>query len=228
MGPTNGRADRFYDNGVTHGKLLRVRLTWKVVTIFLFLLVEVIMRRAWLGGLLAVAMVLPSLKGAGEREPASRGAISAEDREFFEKKIRPLLVESCFKCHSGPKAKGKLWLDTRAGLLKGGESGPAVVPGDVKKGLLLKAISYENAELKLPREGKLQEQQIADLMEWVRRGVPWPDDGGGKTVVKKEFDLKERARHWSLQPLTHPAPPKVKNPAWVKSPIDAFVLAKLE
>ena len=111
---------------------------------------------------------------------------------------------------------------------KGGESGPAIVPGEPKKSLLIKAIGYEDPELKMPRNGKLAETEIADLTEWVQRGAPWPDDGGGKTVVKKEFDLKERAKHWSLQPLTHAGPPSVKNPAWVKSPIGGSADASSE
>ena len=182
--------------------------------------------RRWLlcGGVAIVLTLAPPKVQAGDKA----ASISPEDPEFFEKKIRPLLVENCFKCHSGAKAKGKLWLDSRTGLLRGGESGLAVTPGDVKKGLLLKGVAYDDPEFKMPPGGKLQPQQIADLREWVERGVPWPDDGGGKTIVKKDFDLQERAKHWSLRPLTNPPVPKVKNQAWVQSPIDSFLLAGME
>jgi len=153
---------------------------------------------------------------------------SVEGQEFFEKKIRPLLVDNCFKCHSGPKLKGHLAVDSRASLLKGGDTGPAMVPGDLGKSLITKAIGYNDPDLRMPPRGKLNDQQIADINMWIKSGAPWPGDHGSKNAVTKEFNLKERSRHWSLLPLKPQAPPAVKNQAWVRSPIDAFVLAKLE
>jgi hypothetical protein len=151
-----------------------------------------------------------------------------EGVEFFEKKIRPLLMDNCFKCHTGLKLKGHLAMDSRASLLKGGDSGPAFVPGDPGKSLLVKAIGYEDSELRMPPRGKLPVEQIAAVTAWIKMGAPWPAHGTAKTVVKKEFNLKERSGHWSLLPLKAASPPAVKNQVWVRSPIDAFLLAKLE
>src|SRR5436309_14881739 len=106
------------------------------------------------------AFLAPSLAAVGE---PSREAV-----EFFEKKIRPLLVDNCFKCHTGPKLKGHLALDSRAALLKGGDTGPALVPGEPEKSLILKAVGYEDAELRMPPRGKLSGQQIADLGAWIK------------------------------------------------------------
>src|SRR5579862_4115050 len=93
----------------------------------------------------------------GAQEP------SPEGRDFFEAKIRPLFVNQCFKCHTGPKLKGGLLLESRAGLLKGGDSGPALVPGEPGKSLIVKAIGYADPDLRMPPRGKLDEQQIADV-----------------------------------------------------------------
>jgi hypothetical protein len=156
----------------------------------------------------------------------------AQDRdgiEFFEAKIRPVLVENCFKCHTGKKPKADLLLDSRAAMFKGSDNGPAVVTGEPDKSLLMKAIRYEDANLRMPPKGKLADAVIADFAEWIRRGAPWPEDAKPTTAGKvKEFDLRERARHWSLQPLQRPATPAVKNPAWPTSPIDYFILSQLE
>jgi hypothetical protein len=151
-----------------------------------------------------------------------------EGVEFFEKRIRPLLVESCHQCHSPVhKIRGKLLLDSRANMLKGGESGPAIVPGSPEKSLLIQAVKFDDPDLKMPKNGKLSDAQIADLIAWVQMGAPWPESGG-KTIVAKTFDLKERAKHWSLQPIRNPPLPKVSNPDWCRSPVDHFVLARLE
>jgi cytochrome c553 len=172
--------------------------------------------------LLASPLALAVIGQRAAADPTPEGV------EFFEKKIRPLLVENCHECHStAHKMRGKLLLDSRAGLLKGGETGPVVVPGDIEKSLILKAVRYDDPDLKMPPRGKLSDQQIADLTAWVKMGAPWPDDGG-KVVVAKTFNLKERAKHWSLQPIRKPPLPKVANPDWCRSPVDYFVLARLE
>jgi Protein of unknown function (DUF1553)/Protein of unknown function (DUF1549)/Planctomycete cytochrome C len=149
--------------------------------------------------------------------------------EFFEKRIRPLLAEHCQKCHGAEKQKGHLRLDSRAAILKGGDSGPALVPGDVAQSRLLKAIGYGDPELCMPPRGKLPDPLINDLTQWVKQGAVWPDDAKNqKLAVAKEFDLKARSRHWSLLPLKSASAPAVKNQTWSQSPIDAFILAKLE
>ena len=149
--------------------------------------------------------------------------------EFFEKKIRPVLVENCYKCHSAQaeKVKGGLMLDTRDGLLKGGESGPAIVPGDPEKSLLIKAVRYGDENLQMPPKGKkLAPEQIADLESWVKSGAA--DPRTGKVAAKGDEIWSKAKRHWAFQPIHKPAPPVVKTKGWAKSPIDTFVLAKLE
>lgn len=155
--------------------------------------------------------------------------------EFFESRIRPVLVENCYKCHSAQseKLKGGLRLDSRAGLLKGGDSGAAITPGEPAGSLLVEAIKYNNEDLQMPPKKKLSERQIADLEQWVKTGAPWPAGGGGAAAAsaktQEAFDLKGRAaRHWAWQPVKAVQPPAVRNQNWVTSPIDAFILAELE
>jgi len=160
---------------------------------------------------------------------AAQAANDAAGVEFFEKKIRPVLIENCYKCHSTAenKSKGSLFLDTREATLKGGDTGPAIVPGDAEKSLLIKAIRYTDADLQMPpKDKKLSAAQIADLEAWVKMGAPDPRTNGAKVVASVVTD--EARRHWAYQPVRSPAPPAVKNRAWVQQPLDQFVLAKLE
>jgi cytochrome c553 len=174
-----------------------------------------------------VAMLFPPRTFADE--PASAGL------EFFERKIRPLLVENCFKCHTGPKLKANLALDNRAAVLKGGDTGPALVPGEPGKSLIMKAIGYQDPELRMPPRGKLSDQQIADVAAWITMGARWPADATAKSLVKKDFNLGERSGHWSLRPFAwllrpHEIRPPiiVKNRAWIESWLDTLILEKLE
>ncbi|MGY8649666.1 MAG: c-type cytochrome domain-containing protein, partial [Verrucomicrobiia bacterium] len=128
---------------------------------------------------------------------------SALDLEFFEKKIRPVLVEHCYKCHSAKskKLKAGLRLDHRAGVLKGGDSGPSVVSGKPEQSLLIEAIGFDNVDLEMPPRGKLAGEQIANLTEWVKRGTQWHNESVADGT-QKEFNLAERkSRHWAWQPL---------------------------
>ncbi|MGZ4988786.1 MAG: DUF1549 domain-containing protein, partial [Limisphaerales bacterium] len=145
--------------------------------------------------------------------------------EFFEKKIRPVLVTQCYKCHSAKsvKVKGGLLVDSRDGLLKGGASGPAIVPKQPKKSLLLKAVSYSDADLQMPPKNKLSAQQIKDLETWIKMGAPDPRRAN---VATAPAPLSTNL--WSLKPVVKPALPKVRNTDWAKSPVDLFILAKLE
>ncbi len=145
--------------------------------------------------------------------------------EFFEKNIRPVLVTQCYKCHStkSVKVKGGLLVDSRDGLLKGGTSGPAIVPKQPKKSLLLKAVSYSDADLQMPPKNKLSAQQIKDLETWIKMGAPNPRHA---TVTITPTPLSTNL--WSLKPISKPALPKVRNADWAKSPVDLFILAKLE
>ena len=148
--------------------------------------------------------------------------------DFFENKVRPLLAEHCYDCHSqrSDKVKGGLYLDSRDGLLLGGESGPAIVPGAPEKSLLIKAVRYTDEHLQMPpKDKKLSAEQISALENWVAMGAPDPRTEENKALVERE---RKEAEHWAFQPVKIPAVPQVHDRDWVKTPIDAFVLAKLE
>lgn len=147
--------------------------------------------------------------------------------QFFENRIRPVLAENCYKCHSdqAEKVKGGLLLDSRDGLLKGGDTGPAIVPGDPDHSLLIKAVRYTDPDLQMPPKGpQLPASTIADLVSWVKMGAP---DPRAATVAQKSWSDSSKT-HWAWQPLQRPSPPSVQDSAWAKTPIDHFILAKLE
>jgi hypothetical protein len=155
--------------------------------------------------------------------------IPADQAEFFEKRIRPVLVEKCYGCHSTKLARpmGGLRLDSRDGVRKGGDSGPAVAPGDPAASVLLKAISYRNLDLKMPPTGKLSDGQIADFEDWIKMGAPDPRADAPTAPVKRGINFAEARKFWSFQPVKDSAPPPVAHAAGT-SPIDRFLLAKLE
>jgi len=137
-------------------------------------------------------------------------ALRAQDAgiEFFEKKIRPVLVEHCYECHatSAKKVRGDLLLDSRDGVRKGGESGPALVPGDPDKSLLIKAVRYTDAATKMPKKGKLPAAVIADLEAWVKMGAPDPRvNATAKSAKSWDEIVAARSTWWSLQPVKKPA-----------------------
>ncbi len=161
-------------------------------------------------------------------------ALSKEGVDFFEQKIRPVLVNQCYQCHSA-QAKtlaGGLRLDTRAGMLKGGASGEAaIVPGAPEKSLLITAIRYTDPKLQMPMGAPLPGAVIKDFETWIKMGAPDPRDDESKTVAAinaEPYDYNAARKFWAFQPLKSVAIPSVKNHAWVKSPIDNFILAKLE
>lgn len=159
------------------------------------------------------------------------GVAAAEtDTDFFEKRVRPLLIERCESCHSTAKGKtsGGLALDTREGWAKGGDSGPPIQPGKPEESLLIQAVRYAGDGPQMPpkeKGGKLPEAQIADLVEWVRRGAPDPRVTsarlGGLTV-------EAARRWWAFQPLRHVETPIVKDTAWPSTEVDRFILAQQE
>jgi hypothetical protein len=163
---------------------------------------------------------------AGEAVP------TAEQARFFEAQVRPVLVETCGKCHGPTKQKGGLRLDSRAALLAGGDTGPAVVPGKPEESLLVAALRYEDDGPKMPPSGKLPAAQVEALMQWVSQGAPWPGSDNAEAPVstrKGEFRISDADRaHWAFQPVHRPSLPQVRNAAWAANPIDAFVLSKLE
>ncbi len=165
---------------------------------------------------LLLAVLLPA---RAQEAPDARGV------EFFEKKIRPVLVERCYRCHGADpgKVKGGFRLDTREGLLHGGDSGPAVVPGAPERSLLIKAIRYTDPSLRMPPGKKrLSPQEVADFEEWVKRGLLDP-----RTQAAARPAPGPETR-WAFQPPKEPPLPHVRQEGWVHNPIDRFILAGLE
>lgn len=159
--------------------------------------------------------------------------ISLADHDFFEKKIRPLLSARCFSCHGNGKEKGGLRMSSRDSLLKGGDTGAAIVPGKPAQSLLIEAIEYKK-DLKMPPKGKLSDKEIADLTTWVKKGAPWPatpsPTAASDSPLRQNGDVitaEERA-FWSFQPVRNPPLPSVKNAAWPQRPLDYFILSQQE
>ena len=151
---------------------------------------------------------------------ANAADFSADEIEFFERKVRPILSSKCFQCHGREdEIKGGLALTNRESLLRGGDSGPAVTSGSPDQSLLIEAIRYQG-DLQMPPSGPLAEDEVASLTKWVRDGVAWPDESPAVAA--------DRASLWSLQPITDPAPPPVQDPGWATSQVDRFILARIE
>ncbi len=146
--------------------------------------------------------------------------------EFFEKKIRPVLLKHCYECHAADakSVKGGLLLDTREATLKGGDSGAAVVPNNVDESMLISALRHESFEM--PPKGKLSNAVIADFVAWVEMGAPDPRDGASH--VKSQIDFEESRKFWSYQPVAIPEIPSVQQADWPRNKIDFFTLAKME
>jgi len=164
-------------------------------------------------------------------------AQSPDPDEFFEMRVRPVLAANCFACHTASKMGG-LRVDARASLLTGGGRGPALVPGDPDRSLLIQAVRHSLAELKMPPQGKLEPREIDDLTRWIKAGAVWPETivsssaasatassatGSGAKII-----TAEQRNFWAFRPVQKPELPAVGNQAWVRTPIDRFVLARLD
>ena len=176
-----------------------------------------------------IAIVLAPVAFAAELTSPSP---SPDGLAFFEKRIRPVLAESCYKCHSAEakaqgKLKGGLFLDTREGVLVGGDTGPSIVLGKPDASLLVKAMRWSDPDMEMPPKTKLPEAVIADFAKWVEMGAPDPRTGA-KGSAKREIDITQGRGFRSFMPLARVSPPAVKNAAWVRSPVDRFILAKQE
>jgi hypothetical protein len=174
--------------------------------------------------IIGLSLLLGAMSSARAADPDQAGV------EFFEKKIRPVLVEHCYKCHSAEaaragKLKAGLALDTRDALLKGGDSGPTIVPGKPGEGAMLKALRYTD-DLKMPPKGKLPDAVATDFQTWIQMGAP--DPRGASAVAGKGIDLEKGRTFWAFQPPKKAAPPPVKDASWPSNPLDRFVLARLE
>jgi hypothetical protein len=174
-------------------------------------------------GILSIAMML-----ATSLVWADDPALERKRLNFFESKIRPVLIKNCYECHAtdSKKISGGLLVDSRQGLLEGGESGPAVVPGNLKESLLVSALKYDAFEM--PPTGMLSPEIIADFEKWIRDGAIDPRRGTKLVTKPKAIDIEAGRKHWAYQPRKTPAIPKVNDTAWPSNDIDRFILAKLE
>ena len=164
-----------------------------------------------------LAVLLCTILAAGD----GTGVPTAEQTAFFETSVRPVLVEHCHKCHGDKKQWANLRLDSRDAILRGGDSGVAVVAGKPAESLLIRAVKHEADVVAMPEEGKLTERQIADLVKWVEMGVPYPEAPATATRTRDKD-------HWAFQsPVPQPLP-VVKHAAWPQSAVDPFILAKVE
>ncbi|MFN0195545.1 MAG: PSD1 and planctomycete cytochrome C domain-containing protein [Planctomycetaceae bacterium] len=157
---------------------------------------------------------------------------TAEQLQFFERDIRPLLVNRCQKCHGKDKQQGHLRLDSLAALLAGGDSGPAAVPGQPAESLLIQAVGYEGA-IQMPPSGKLKPEEIDLLTQWVAMGLPWTNSVGDEKspLVPRKGDLpitEDDRAFWSFQPPRRPPVPAVRQSDWPSNPLDRFILQKIE
>lgn len=155
-------------------------------------------------------------------------ANTQEHLEFFESKVRPLLIKRCYRCHSADakKVRGGLRLDSKATILKGGDSGAVIVSGDPDKSLLIQSIRYQSTT-EMPPNGKLKDGEIAILTKWVELGAPWPNDQVNNSTNKSGYDWEIARKHWAWQPVKKPELPSVVGEYRVENPIDLFVTAKL-
>jgi len=169
---------------------------------------------------------------------ATTGACFAQQAnekiEFFESRIRPVLANNCFACHTESKLGG-LRVDSRVSLLEGGKSGPAIVLGHPEDSLLMKAVSHADPKLKMPMGGnKLKDNEIADLRYWIQTMAAfWPTEdakpvAAAPVAEKTKFTIRpEQRKFWSFQPIQKPPPPIVKDTRWAKTPIDRFILDQI-
>src|SRR4051794_11150166 len=170
----------------------------------------------------------PPAPAARTPEKVAEKPPTADQVAFFEKKVRPVLVQQCYECHSAQakKVRGGLLLDTREGTRRGGEQGPAVVPGDLEASLLIQAVRYTDENLQMPPKHRLPAEVVADLEQWVRSGAADPRDD--KVVVRSEVDIEKGRQFWAFQPPRAATPPTVRDAAWPRSDVDRFLLAAME
>ncbi len=155
---------------------------------------------------------------------------TGDPSEFFEKQVRPILANRCQGCHNPKTGKAGLDLTSSSGFHRGADTGPIVVPGDVENSRILQVAGY-GERIKMPPTGRISEEEFGVLREWVKMGAPWPatpNEAAASGVTKKKGYSQAQKDFWSFRALHQPPPPAVKAEAWVRSPIDRFVLATLE
>ncbi|MEQ1904397.1 MAG: PSD1 and planctomycete cytochrome C domain-containing protein [Pirellulaceae bacterium] len=188
----------------------------------------------WVVGLCvcSVSVLLP-VSVEAQTKPEQEQVGTAAEIEFFEKRIRPFLALECYDCHGAEKAEGNLRLDSRDGVLRGGDSGPAIVPGKADDSLLIQSIKHQHEDFQMPMDRpKLADSVIADFVQWVNLGAFDPRDKPSDAEKSPERDWEpvfaERKRWWSLQPGKKPQIPKIQRQSWSAHPVDQFILATLE
>src|SRR4051812_25070026 len=144
----------------------------------------------------------------------------------FENRVRPLLVERCLKCHGPRKQESNLRLDSREAMMQGGDSGPAIVPGRPGASLLVRAIRRQG-EIQMPPDSRLTDEQVSTLTRWINEGAPWPAGSAGTAIRRGAISADDRS-FWSFQPIRPQPAPEVRDSAWVRTPVDRWVLAELE
>jgi len=184
---------------------------------------------------IATICAAPPISQAADNPAAADSAtqVSDDDKKFFEQSVRPILAKHCFACHSHASGKdnGGLMLDSRGAMLTGGDSGAALVPGDLKQSLLVTAIRYDEDYPRMPPKGKLPDADIAILTDWVKRGAPWPGSpaNDAKLAARPRGKITDEDRkYWAFQPVRETTPPAVADKAWAANPIDRFIRAKLD
>lgn len=165
--------------------------------------------------------------GVSSRAESADAAPSPAAVELFEKSVRPVLVESCQKCHGPSKQSSGFRVDSRQAILKGGDNGPAVLPGKPAESLLVQAIERTHEDIKMPPKRKLKEPEIEAIRRWVELGAPWGEPAAAKVAASGSGDAAA-GTHWAFAPLKRVSPSTVKDAAWVRTPVDAFILARLE
>ncbi|HEV3005639.1 MAG TPA: DUF1549 domain-containing protein, partial [Pirellulales bacterium] len=179
---------------------------------------------------IAIALPCGTLPSAGLAEPA---ATTPDQIEFFEKNVRPVLANRCWKCHGTEKQESGLRLDGRDAALNGGDGGAVIVPGQPDKSSLIAAVRYQG-DIQMPPSGKLPEAELAALVAWVQMGAPWPKVAGNTaadgtpSLPATILPQDAQATHWAFQPVVRPALPVVKQANWCGTPIDRFILSQLE
>ncbi|MFY7891928.1 MAG: PSD1 and planctomycete cytochrome C domain-containing protein [Pirellula sp.] len=187
------------------------------------------LQSCWIGCLMVWAALAAGAVGVAQEAPP-RNALAPEKLEFFETKVRPILVQRCYECHSGQESNGGLRLDYREGLLKGGDSGPALQADEPQGSLLLRAIRYQNADLQMPPSGKLDASEIEVLETWVAQGAvdPRADLPSGSSDKPQGMSIQDGRNFWSMMPLKPVEVPRAVDADWCRNPIDAFVLKELD
>jgi mono/diheme cytochrome c family protein len=176
--------------------------------------------------LLASGWILSGSSMTSADEPVRSKVVSAQQAEFFEARIRPILAEHCQRCHGSKKQESGLRLDTREGLLKGNDAGPVVMPDKPEESPLVEAIRYDSS-VKMPPKAKLPRQAIDDLTAWTRMGAPWPESSPSSAQPSATTSATS-TRHWAFRPVQDPPAPDVKDIAWPRNAVDRFILARLE